>query len=220
MLYNVAMNVVNYLKETYGYSVPIFLRDIRIGRKSKTAIRKELSRAVQKGEIVRKSNGVYYLEEDIDIPRTVSFEEIIEKKFIKDDYGFPGLDLDVYGYYSGLTFKHQIGLTQQVPAVLEITTNNTSCKRIYQCAGYRAVLKKGKTEINRFNQKALQFFDLINSLDYEEIREHKELLGEYIKKNLSENDFEKYSEYLTTKSLRALMECDITYALRRRKRII
>ena len=56
MLYNVAMNVVNYLKETYGYSVPIFLRDIRIGRKSKTAIRKELSRAVQKGEIVRKSN--------------------------------------------------------------------------------------------------------------------------------------------------------------------
>ena len=220
MLYNMAMNVVNYLKETYGYSVPIFLRNIRIGRKSKTAIRKELSRAVQKGEIVRRSNGVYYLEEDTDIPRTVSFEDIIEKKFIKDDFGFPGLDLDVYGYYSGLTFKHQIGLTQQVPAVLEITTNNTSCKRIYQSAGYRAILRKGKIEINRFNYKALQFFECVNSLDYEEIKENKELLFDYIRKNLTDNDFEKYSNYLTAKSLEALMECELTYAFRQRKRII
>ena len=120
------MNTIDYLKETFGYSVPILLKNIRIGGKSKTAIRKELSRAVEEGTIVRESNGVYSLREDTDIPDCVSFESVVELKFIKNDYGFPGLNLDIYGYYSGQTFLNMIGVSQQVPAVLEITTNNTS----------------------------------------------------------------------------------------------
>ena len=57
------MRTVDYLKEVYGYDVPIFLKNIRIGGKSKTSIRKELSRAVDKGEIERESNGIYYFSE-------------------------------------------------------------------------------------------------------------------------------------------------------------
>lgn len=193
MLYNNAMNVVNYLKETYGYSVPIFLRDIRIGRKSKTAIRKELSRAVQKGEIVRKSNGVYYLEEDTDIPRTVSFEEIIEKKYIKDDYGFPGLNVvNTFGYYTGQMFKNYIGISTQVPAVVEIVTNNTSCKRIITINSRRAIIKKPKAEINYNNYKILQFLDLINTLDNDEIKEHKDTLYQYIRNNFIRKNLDDY----------------------------
>lgn len=208
------MNIVNYLKETYGYAVPIFLKDIRIGRKSKVAIRKELSRAVQNGDIVRKSQGVYCLEDDTDIPKTASFEDVVEKKFIKDDYGLPGLNIDVYGYYSGLTFQHQIGLTQQVPAVLEITTNNTSCKRFYRCDGYRAIVKKGKEQIDRLNYKAFQLFDCINNLDGEEIIKNKEILYKYIEKNITKTDFEKYSHILTTKSFKYLTESGLLYAFR------
>ena len=81
------MNIVSYLKDIYGYGTPIFLKDIRIGRKSKTAIRKELSRAVKEKEIIRRSQGVYYFKENKELARELSFEAIVEKKYIKDDFG-------------------------------------------------------------------------------------------------------------------------------------
>ena len=145
------MNTIAYLKEIYGYATPIFLKDIRIGGKSKTAIRKDLSRAVEKGEICRQSQGVYWFKEDADIPLVVSFEDIIHKKYVWDDYGLPDFGLNIYGYYSGMTFLHYIGLTQQVPAVITVATNNTSCTRYYFSDGRRALLIKPRTRIDRFN---------------------------------------------------------------------
>ena len=187
------MNTLVYLKELYDYSEPIFLKDIRIGRKSKTAIRKELSRGVEKGLISRKKQGVYYFEENSDIPKDLSFENVVEIKFIKKDCGLPGLYFDIYGYYTGQTFLHLIGISQQVPAVLEITTNNTSCKRVYQFNNFKAVLRKGRIKIDRFNYQILQFLDMFNFLSDEEVREHKQLIYDYILKcGFSRRDFEKY----------------------------
>lgn len=187
------MRTVDYLKEVYGYDVPIFLKNIRIGGKSKTSIRKELSRAVDKGEIERESNGIYYFSEEKEFGSGLSFEDVVELKFIKNDYGLKGLNLDIYGYYTGMTFLHMIGLTQQVPAVLEIATNNTSCKRLFKCHGFRAILRKGKIKIDRFNYKALQFFDLFYLLDVQEIKDNRTLLIKYMNDNdISKADFEKY----------------------------
>lgn len=186
------MNTIAYLKEVYGYSQPIFLKDIRIGRKSKTAIRKELSRAVQDGKIIRRGQGVYSLVDPLTKMSSVTFEKIVELKFVKDDYGLEGLELDVYGYYTGQTFLNQIGISQQVPAVLEITTNNTSCKREYTMGRRSAVLRKGRINIDRFNYKALQFFDMFFFVSDKEVKENKKLLFEYIKKNLTKRDFEQY----------------------------
>ena len=107
---------------------------------------------------MRKAPGIYYFKKKDDLNDTVSFEKIVTLKYIKNDYGFSGLDLDIYGYSTGLTFIHSIGLTTQVPAVLEIATNNTSCKREIKIKGRRAILYKPKTGINRFNYKSLQLF--------------------------------------------------------------
>ena len=210
------MKVIEYLKEVYGYSVPIFLKDIRIGGKSKQAIRKELSRATNDGKIVRETQGVYYLPEETSFGThsVVSFETVIEKKFIKDDYGIPGLELNIYGYYSGQTFLNQIGISQQVPAVLEITTNNTSCKRIYSCNGYKAILRKCKITINRFNYKALQFFDMFYLLDKEEVKEHYDLLFDYVRKHLSKSDFEQYIGLYSTRIMKLIVEGGLINAFR------
>ena len=208
------MELIEALKETYGYSVPIFLKDLRFGHKSKTAIRKELSRAAIRGEICRKSSGVYYLSEDKEIPSTISFEEIVEKKFVKDDYGFPGLNLDVYGYYTGLAFLNQIGISQQVPAVLEIVTNKTSCKRYYCACGFKALLRKGKIQINRFNYKALQFFDMFYLLSDEEVKKYSSIIYSYIEKNLSSDDFEKYVGLYDGRVLKLIVEGGFLRAFR------
>ena len=209
------MNIVNYLKDIYGYATPILLKDIRIGRKSKTAIRKELSRAVAENKIVRRSPGVYYFKEDREMARELSFTEIVIKKFIKDDFGIHGLDLNIYGYFSGQTFLNQIGISQQVPAVLEVTTNNTSCKRTYHSGKYRAILRKGKTEIDRLNYKILQFLDMLSSsLTDEEIKANKDLLYRYISNNLTKNDFVKNIKYYSNRVMKIIVEEGLINAFR------
>lgn len=208
------MNTIDYLKEVYGYGVPIFLKDLRIGKKSQTSIRKDLSRAVQKGDIVRESHGVYFFDSKKDFPSNISFNEIVELRFIKNDYDIPGLNLDVYGYYTGLTFLNQIGLSQQVPAVIEICTNKTSCHRIFRCNGYRAEIKKGKIEINRYNYKALQFFDLFYLIGKEDIKKNYKLLNDYILKNLTKTDFEKYVGLYPNRILKLIVESGLIYAFR------
>ena len=216
MVYNHSMKVIDFLKEVYGYTVPILLKDIHLRGKSKQAIRKELSRASIAGEIVRKAPGVYYLAEDTDIgiSTTISFEDIVEKKFIKDDFGLPGLDLDIYGYYTGLTFLNQIGISQQVPAVLDIATNKTCCKRMY-CANKRlAVLRKGKIKIDRFNYRALQFFDMFYFLNKDDVEKNHELLTNYISKYLTKNDFEKYIGLYNTRTMKLIIEGGLINAFR------
>lgn len=209
------MNIVSYLKDIYGYGTPIFLKDIRIGRKSKTAIRKELSRAVKEKEIIRRSQGVYYFKENKELARELSFEAIVEKKYIKDDFGIKGLEINTYGYYSGQTFLNQIGISQQVPAVLEITTNNTSCKRIYHSGKYRAILRKGRTTITYQNCKALQFFDMISDfLTVEEVRKNKDLLTNYIKRFLDKNDFTNNIQFYSNRVAKIIVEEGLIYAFR------
>lgn len=209
------MDIIDYLKEIYGYATPIFLKDLRIGRKSKTAIRKELSRAVADNRIIRRSPGVYYFKEDKELADELSFTEIVIKKYIKDDYGISGLNLNIFGYFSGQTFLNQIGISQQVPAVLEVTTNNTSCKRIYHSGKYRCLLRKGRTHIDRFNCKALQFFDMLSGwLTDEEIKENKDLLFRYISKNLTKNDFQKNIQFYSNRVMKILVEEGLINAFR------
>ncbi len=201
------MGVIEYLKKIYGYGVPIFLKDIRIGRKSKTAIRKELSRAVKQKLIVREAHGIYYFEEENkEFPSVVSFNDIIEKKYIKDDFGIKGFDVNIYGYYSGQTFLHHFGISQQVPAIIEITTNKCTCKRTININGRMAILRKGKTEIDHTNWKILQFLDMISmSLNDEEIINNKKLLKSYITKYLINSNFHKYIK-LYSQRVRAILD--------------
>lgn len=187
------MNVVNYLKETYGYAVPIFLKDIRIGRKSKAAIRKELSRAVQNGEIVRKSQGVYCFKNNDAYIDNVTFESIIDRKYVKDDFGFPGLEVvNTFGYYTGLTFKNQIGISTQVPAVIEVITNNTSCKRVVSIGKRKAIINRPKIDVDYNNYRILQFLDLICSLSLDEIKEHFDILYKYVRAHFTVKNLNDY----------------------------
>ncbi len=186
------MNTISYLKEIYGYGVPIFLKDIRIGQKSKLSIRKDLSRGVERGFLIRKAQGIYCLKPEGEDDDTVTFNKIITVKYLKNDYGIEGFDLDIYGYQTGLGFLHSLGLTQQVPAVPEIVTNKTSCKRIINIKGREAIIRKPIIPVNRFNYKTLQFIDCLYLLDLEEIKENYKILYKYVRENISKGDLEEY----------------------------
>lgn len=204
------MKLIEYLENVYGYDTPIFLKDVRIGRKSKTAIKEAFSRAYKKGEIERNSNGIYYLKSHYgDFDGCVTINQIVEEKYIYDKNFFPALkELGVQGYYSGVTFQNQIGISQQVPAVLEITTNmTTSSKRLVKIGGFRVIIRKPKTKITYQNYKMLQFLEMFSFIpEYEVVRCKKQLV-EYIRKNsLSKREFTNLVNLFSHQTLKKITE--------------
>lgn len=213
------MDTIRYLKDIYGYDTPIFLKDIRIGRKSKTAIKQDLYRAYKSGEIKKEAPGIYYFEDKTSqFPdEGIAFEDIIEEKYIHDACpSFPEMAkaLLVKGYYTGHTFLNQIGISTQVPAIREITTNNTSSKkRTININGRSAIIRKSKTNVNPDNWEILQFLDMFHFLSMEEVRANRRLLNDYIdKKRFRRLDLERYIGLYGPSTVKKLTEGGIINA--------
>ena len=212
------MNIVNYLTSVYGYGTPIFLKDVKIGGKSQSAIKMQISRACKDGKISRDGPGVYSVVDSKDILSPVlTFEKIIEDKFMYEKNVAPGLERAFpLGYYSGQTFLNMIGISNQVPAILEVTTNNTSSKkRYYTALGRVAILRKARTEVNLQNYKMLQFLDMFYFLTLDEVKENKELLRNYVvKTNLTKQMFYECIKLYNDQTLKKLVEGGIIDAIK------
>ena len=209
------MNIVSYLTEIYGYDTPIFIKDVRIGRKSKTAIREEFYRATKRGELERKSNGIYLIRSDKEFGSGITFNEIIESKYIySDNVSSIFKDLFIEGYYSGLTFLNMIGISEQVPAMLEVTTNKTSSKKRYFFSGDSvAIVRKARTTVTLQNYKVLQFFDMFHFLSLEEVKKNKDLIIDYAKKNgIGRYSYQQCIKFYGPQTLKKIVEGGITDA--------
>lgn len=209
------MNLINYLKDIYGYDTPIFLKDIRIGGKSKTAIKQEFYRATKNGKIERKSDGIYFIRSEKQFGSGVTFKEILEKKYLyTDKIDFDYKDLFVEGYYSGMSFLNMIGISEQVPSIPEITTNKTSSKkRFYSSDNFVAIIRKSRTTINYQNYKILQFLDMFHFLSLSEVQDKKDLIIKYVKDNkLSKNQFSQYIKFYSTQTMKKIVEGGIINA--------
>lgn len=187
------MDTIAILKEAYGYNSPIILRRVRIGGKSKTAIRQDLSRAYKKGEINKITNGVYYFGSGASLANEKYYLDMIEEKYIRNDYGYSYIDIDIYGYYTGDKFLEQIGI-KKIPknSVIEIITNNTSSKRTLKFDDLVVIIRKSKVGVNKNNHKILQFLDMFYSMNNDEILSNKDIILSYFEKNLKIDDFNQF----------------------------
>ena len=138
----------------------------------------------------------------------MTFESIVLKKFIYENGNDEFNDLFVCGYFSGMTFLNMIGISEQVPAIYEITTNKTSSKKRFYKAGKRwAILRKGKTEINYQNYRMLQFLDMFRFLSLWEIKEKRDILTSYIKKHkLTKKQFNQYIGLYGADTIKKIVE--------------
>ena len=211
------MELVKYLVDIYGYDTPIFLKDIRIGRKSKSAIKEEFYRAVKSGEIERESNGIYFVRSEKEFGSGVSFNDIIESKFIYSDNCIENYkELYIEGYYSGLTFLNILHISEQVPAIREITTNKTSAKkRYFSSNGCVAIIRKGRTNITFQNYKILQFLDSFYFMSEDDIKDKKEILISYIKNNgFTKEELKRYISLYSSKTINKILNEDIFNAFK------
>lgn len=201
------MEIIQYLKSIYPAGTPIFLKDIRIGRKSKSAIRQELYRAARRGEILRKYDGVYYFKEDASSSGFVLYEDVLEQKYIHGPTFIERFDIDVYGYYDGLTAANMLGFTPQHPFVFEVCTNRTSSKKRTIClGGHRAILRKSRVEVDFQNWRILQFFGALKALYPEEIEENRTKIKNYIDKWFDKTLFDQFSPFASAEVMKVLEE--------------
>lgn len=108
----------SYLLENYGYNEPIFLNDLKIEELSENALRQSVKRLVANGFLERYDNGIYYIPKQNGVLGKSYLDPVlfIMRKYVRNES-------ETYGYVTRMTFANQLGLTTQVPAIIEIVTN-------------------------------------------------------------------------------------------------
>lgn len=151
-----SMNIMQELQSVYGYNTPIFLNDLKINGMTDVGIRQAVSRLSKDGRIERYTQGVYYIPQVTPFGRSkLDARKVYEKKFIQNE-------TEIYGYYSGLALENAIGLTTQMPNIIEIVTNNESSRiREISVGSQKLRLRRSKVTITCENAGILQFLDLM-----------------------------------------------------------
>ena len=171
-----------YLKNTYGENQPIFVSKIRYGSRTTNAIRQQIKNLTDAGRLKKYDTGVYYIPGDsvFKSGAAPSWNKVVEEKYLFDEG-------QRAGYSTGISFMNELGLTSQVPAVCEITTNKTASEfRKVSVAGVPVILRKPRVKIADENWAALRLLDSLKEIaSFSEIddKERTSIILAYMKKN-------------------------------------
>ena len=163
---------------------------------------KEILNRLNKENVIKTAyKGIYY------IPKTNIFGEvplannkIIQYKYLIDKFG------NVKGYITGANLFNKVGLTTQVPNIIDIVTNECKNNNKYENKNLNVIIRKPKIEINNDNYKYLQLFDLIENKDniYVEVDDMNEIIYNFIQEN--DLQFEKILKYARETNSKVVIE--------------
>lgn len=213
MVYN--EYITNYINNC-PYNEPIFVKTMKEQiletiKKHKDQVSKNinviLSRLEEKKVIKRyqtengELKGIYYKSYVTKFGETTLDKyKIILHKYLQTD------DNKIKGYIYGAKFYNILGLTTQVPNVINIATNDCINNNIYKDKKLNITIRKPKIKINDENCKYLQLLDILENKDNIEfdVNNANIILYKYIKE--MNFDFEKILLYIyKTKNIK-LME--------------
>lgn len=197
--------------EEYGYDEPVFTKELKKRiEMSDAAIRQNVKRLHDKGELIKVSNGIYYVPRASSVlkkPR-INIDKVIRRKFIKS------IDNNVIGYITGTNFANHLGITSQTASISTIVTNETGRPENEVSFGKKVVkLKKPRIKVNNQNYKLLQVLDLLN--DYERISEvplEKSInpIRKYLRdSNFTLSELNQYLKRYPRKTLENLLEMEL-----------
>ena len=203
--------MLQWLKEEYGYNNPIFLAEIKREDMTSEAIRQSLSRLVKSGQLERYGQGIYYISTETILGKSlISARKVCEKKYISDKE-------EVYGYTSGLALENEIGLTTQMPNIIEIVSNKEKSRVRRVKVGSRKVKLRGaRTAVTASNQRVLQFLELFNKKRRQELRQdQKKCIVKFAKEqNVRKEDVYQYIGYYPARVAKNLIRSGIIDELR------
>ena len=204
----------SYLLENYGYNEPIFLNDLKIEGLSENAVRQSVKRLVAKGFWERYDNGIYY------IPKAGGLLEksylnpllVVMRKYVRNKY-------ETYGYITGLSFVNQLGLTTQMPAVIEIVTNTEATNgRTVMVGSQKVRVKKSAVTVSNNNAELLQLLDcIVQAEKYTELslKETVDTMLSYVRqKRFTKEQLSEVSYAINGATAKKLIEWGIIYEFR------
>ena len=165
----------DYILKNYEKDEPIFLSELP--GDSRDYVRQEMKKLVDEGKLERLFNGVYYLSYTtiLGTKGKMSIDKYVDKKFIKSNGR-------VTGYITGIQLANMYGFTTQTPACIEVCSNEATTKQRKLCIdGRNLIVYKPITEITKENQTALQFLDLMTTID-----KYSEISGNLLRMKLKE----------------------------------
>lgn len=151
--------IYDYIIANYQKDEPIFLAELP-GR-SRGAVRQEMKKLTDEGKIERLYNGVYYLSYTtiLGTKGKVSVDKFIRKRFLEANG-------EISGYITGIQLANMYGFTTQNPSCYEVCSNEASTKqRRLEIDGRQIIVYKSVTEVSKENKGALQFLDLMSTID-------------------------------------------------------
>ena len=165
----------DYILKNYEKDEPIFLSELP--GDSRDYVRQEMKKLVDDGKLERLFNRVYYLSYTtiLGTKGKMSIDKYVDKKFIKSNGR-------VTGYITGIQLANMYGFTTQTPACIEVCSNEATTKQRKLCIdGRNLIVYKPITEITKENQTALQFLDLMTTID-----KYSEISGNLLRMKLKE----------------------------------
>lgn len=182
----------DYIISNFDKDEPIFLAELP--GKSKDSIRQEMKKLTDEGKIERLYNGVYYraYQTILGTKGKVSVDKFIQKKYLE-------VNGKTSGYITGIQLANMYGFTTQNPSCYEVCSNEASTKqRKLDIDGRQIIVYKPVTTVSKENKGALQFLDLMSTID-----KYSEISGNEFSKRLREFvtvvgvDFEMVKTYIS-----------------------
>ena len=200
-----------FLMKNYGYNEPIFLNDLVIEGLSENAVRQSVKRLVASGFLERYDNGIYYIPKRDGLLGKSYLDPsmVIMRRYVQNKS-------EIYGYLTGISFANQLGLTTQMPAVIEIVTNREASNgRMITVGSQRVRIKKPAITVSDSNAELLQLLDTIGQAEkYTELTKEEtvETLISYMrKKRFTKEQLSEVSSVLTGATAKKLIEWGMIY---------
>ena len=204
----------SYLLENYGYNEPIFLNDLKIEGLSENAVRQSVKRHVAKSFLERYDNGIYYIPKAGGLLGKSYLDPllVIMRKYVRNKY-------ETYGYITGLSFVNQLGLTTQMPAVIEIVTNTEATNgRTVMVGSQKVRIKKSAVPVSNNNVELLQLLDcIVQAEKYTELslKETVDTMLSYVRqKRFTKEQLSEVSYAINGATAKKLIEWGIIYEFR------
>lgn len=205
--------ILEYLRKRYKYDEPIFLDDIRIEGMNRPNFLQQIKTLADNGKIVRYERGIYYIPKSTRLglsagpgPETVAHCKYVERKG------------RISGYYSGGTFANLIGISLQVPAKMEIVTNNSAAiVREVSIENQRFIVRHSKVHVTSENVNVLRLLDLLKNLNsyldcsYAEARER--IKSYSLATKIRSGDVDRYIREFPSSAFRFYYEMGLDHVL-------
>lgn len=201
----------SYLLENYGYNEPIFLNDLKIDELSENAVRQSVKRLVANGFLERFDKGIYHIPKQDGLLGKSYLDPllVIMRKYVRNES-------DTYGYVTGMAFANQIGLTTQMPAIIEIVTNREATNgRTVTVGNQKVRIKKATVAVSENNADILQFLDCVGQAEKcteLSMEETIEIMSAYVKRQgFAREQLDGVSSGMTGAIAKKLIEWGLVY---------